>query len=102
MSFSTRLRPSSTAVSISPKASAPMMKENAARGIDRFTANPAAKGAFGQRVSSVRIVISDKPYIKVDNRVLIVTFNPHTGYFGRASSNAISFALGKLFGVPSN
>ncbi len=75
--------------------------ENAARGIDRFTANPAAKGTFGQRISSVRIVISDKPYIKIDNRVLIVTFNPRTGYFGRASSNAISFALGKLFGVPS-
>ena len=76
--------------------------ENAARGIDRFTANPAAKGVFGQRVSSVRIVVSDKPYIRIDNRVLTVTFNPHTGYFGRASSNAISFALGKMFGVPSN
>jgi hypothetical protein len=76
--------------------------ENAARGIDRFTANPAAKGVFGQRVAAVRIVVSDKPYIKIDNRVLIVTFNPRTGYFGRASSNAISFALGKLFGVPSN
>jgi len=34
--------------------------------------------------------------------VLIVTFNPHTGYFGRASSHAISFALGKVFGIPSN
>ncbi len=76
--------------------------ENAARGIDRFTANPAARGSFGQRVSSVRIAIADKPYIKIDNRVLIVTFNPHTGYFGRASSNAISFALGKLFGIPQN
>jgi hypothetical protein len=76
--------------------------ENAARGIDRFTSNPAARGIFGQRISSVRIAVSDRPYIKVDNRVLIVTFNPRTGYFGRASSNAISTALGKLFGVPSN
>ena len=70
--------------------------ENAARGIDRFTANPAARAAFGQRISS------DKPYIKLAERVLIVTFNPRTGYFGRASSHAISFALGKVFGIPSN
>ena len=76
--------------------------ENAARGIDRFTANPAAKTVFGQRISSVRIVVSDKPYIKLDNRVLIVTFNPHTGYFGRASSIAIAFALGKMFGMAAN
>ena len=76
--------------------------ENAARGIDRFTANPAARNAFGQRVTAVRLQISDKPYIKITDRVLIVTFNPRTGYFGRASSRAISFALGKLFAIPSN
>ncbi len=76
--------------------------ENAARGIDRFTTNPAARNAFGQRVSAVRLQISDKPYIKISDRVLIVTFNPRTGYFGRASSRAISFALGKMFGIPSN
>lgn len=75
--------------------------ENAARGIDRFTANPAARGTFGGRISSVRISVAEKPYIKIDNRVLIVTFNPRTGYFGRASSNAISFALGKVFNIPS-
>lgn len=76
--------------------------ENAARGIDRFTANPAARNAFGQRVTAVRLQISDRPYIKIADRVLIVTFNPRTGYFGRASSRAISFALGKMFGIPSN
>jgi len=76
--------------------------ENAARGIDRFTANPAARNAFGGRVTSVRLSISDKPYIKISDHVLIVTFNPRTGYFGRASSRAISFALGKLFGIASN
>lgn len=75
--------------------------ENAARGIDRFTANPAARNVFAQRISSVRIAVADKPYIKITDRVLIVTFNPRTGFFGRASSNAISFALGKVFGVPS-
>jgi len=74
--------------------------ENAARGIDRFTANPAARAAFGQRVNAVRLQTSVKPYIKIADKVLIVTFNPHTGYFGRASSRAIAFALGKLFGIP--
>jgi hypothetical protein len=76
--------------------------ENAARGIDRFTGNPAARNAFGQRISTVRIAIADKPYIKIADRVLVVTFNPRTGYFGRASSRAISFALGKMFAIPSN
>jgi len=76
--------------------------ENAARGIDRFTTNPTARATFAQRISSVRIAVADKPYIKIDNRVLIVSFNPRTGYFGRASSNAISSALGKVFGVASN
>lgn len=76
--------------------------ENAARGIDRFTANPAARNAFGQRLNAVRLATSDRPYIKITDRVLIVTFNPRTGFFGRASSRAISTALGKMFGIPSN
>ena len=76
--------------------------ENAARGIDRFTANPNARNMFGQRVATVRLAITDKPYIKITDRVLIVTFNPRTGFFGRASSRAISTALGKMFGIPSN
>ena len=74
--------------------------ENAARGIDRFTANAAARAAFGQRVNAVRLQTSAKPYIKITNKTLIVTFNPATGYFGRASSRAIAFALGKMMGVP--
>lgn len=76
--------------------------ENAARGIDRFTGSPAARNAFSQRINSVKILVADKPYIKITDRTLIVTFNPHTGFFGRASSKAISFALGKVFHLPSN
>jgi hypothetical protein len=76
--------------------------ENAARGIERFTANPAARNAFSQRIASVRIAVADKPYIKITDKILIVSFNPRTGYFGRASSKAISSALGKVFGIPSN
>ena len=75
--------------------------ENAARGIDRFAANPAAHNIFSQRVTAVAMQTSDKPIIKMQGKTLIVTFNPHRGYEGRASSRAISYALGKLFAVPT-
>ena len=75
--------------------------ENAARGIDRFTANQAARGAFTQRVSAVHMQTSEKPIIQMSGKTLIVTFNPRQGYMGRASSRAIAFALGKLFSVPT-
>jgi hypothetical protein len=76
--------------------------ENAARGIDRFTANQAARGVFTQKVSAVRIMqTTDKPKIWVTDKTLVVTFNPHQGYIGRASSRAIAFALGKWFSVPT-
>ena len=74
--------------------------ENAARGIDRFTANPAARAAFTQRVNAVQLVASSKPMIQMSGKTLIVTFTPNRGYFGRASSRAIAYALGKLMGVP--
>jgi hypothetical protein len=74
--------------------------ENAARGIDRFTANAAARTAFAQKVTAVRMETSNKPLIKLSDKVLIVTFNPRRSYFGRASSRAISFALGKMFAIP--
>ncbi|MDE2184918.1 MAG: DUF4908 domain-containing protein [Alphaproteobacteria bacterium] len=91
---------SGVAVDSSLRALAFDAMENAARGIDRFTANPAARTAFSQRVVAVRLQTSAKPYIKITDKVLIVTFNPRDGYFGRASSRAIAFALGKLFGIP--
>lgn len=74
--------------------------ENAARGIDRFTANPAGHNAFAQRVTAVRFLTGDKPLIRLEGKLLTVTFNPQHGYQGRASSRAIAFALGKLFAVP--
>ena len=74
--------------------------ENAARGIDRFTANQAARGNFTQKVTAVQIQTSEKPIIRMSGKTLIVTFNPRQGYMGRASSRAIAFALGKVFAVP--
>ena len=74
--------------------------ENAARGIDRFTADAAARAVFQQKLNAISIQTSDKPVIRVVGKTLIVTYNPHQGYVGRASSRAISYAMGKMFGVP--
>ena len=43
---------------------------------------------------------NDKPTIKIAGKTLIVPYNPHQSYAGRASSRAISYAMGKMFGVP--
>lgn len=74
--------------------------ENTARGIDRFTANPAARAAFQQRVAAVFMQESDRPLIRMAGKTLIVTYNPRQNYAGRASSRAISYAMGKMFNVP--
>lgn len=74
--------------------------ENTAHGIDRFTANPAARAIFQQRVSAVFLQESDRPVIRMAGKTLIVTYNPRQNYAGRASSRAISYAMGKMFGVP--
>lgn len=75
--------------------------ENAARGIERFTANPAARAAFSQKVTAVRMQTSAKPLIQMNGKTLTVTFNPQQGFMGRASSRGIAFALGKMFSVPT-
>ncbi len=74
--------------------------ENTARAIDRFTANPAARSVFQQRVSAISMQESDRPIIRIMGKTLIVTYNPRQNYAGRASSRAISYAMGKMFGVP--
>ncbi|MGB8603266.1 MAG: DUF4908 domain-containing protein [Rhizomicrobium sp.] len=74
--------------------------ENTARGIIRLAANPAARAAFAQRVSAVRLQPSHKPTIQLSGRTLIVTFNPQQAFMGRASSRAIAFAMGKLLQAP--
>lgn len=71
---------------------------NTARGIARFAATGARRDAFAQRVSVVRFQTANKPLIQLNGRTLVVTYNPIQGYMGRASSRAISFALGKMFG----
>ena len=73
--------------------------ENAARGIERFTAAGPARDALSKRVDTVSITPAAKPTVNVAGKTLLVTFNPGSGYVGRASSRAIARGLSKLFAV---
>jgi hypothetical protein len=73
--------------------------QNAARGIDRFTANGAARAALAARIDTVHIVTGGRPTIELRAKILNVTFNPAQGFAGRASSRGIARALGQLLSV---
>jgi Domain of unknown function (DUF4908) len=70
--------------------------ENAARGIERFTAKPAARQVLAQHADAVLVTAAAKPTLALKGKTLIVTFNPSAGYVGRASSRAIARALAKV------
>lgn len=70
--------------------------ENAARGIERFTAAAAARDAFAKRIATVSMQSASRPTLALNGRTLVVTFNPGAGFAGRASSRAIARALGTL------
>ena len=69
---------------------------NAARGIDRFVASPAARDAVARRIDTVAVSPSARPTTSLNGHTLIVTFNSGRGYLGRASSLAIARTLGRL------
>lgn len=73
--------------------------ENAARGFDRFAKLPAGLSALKAHVSTVFMRTSGKPTIQLKGHELIVTYDPDTGYIGRASSRAIAHALHTLFHI---
>lgn len=73
--------------------------ENAARGIDRFSAVPAGHNAIEARVNTVFVATSGKPTLQLKGNSLTVTYDPGKGYAGRASSRAIAHALDTLFRV---
>ena len=73
---------------------------NSTMGIEHIVATPAGRAAFVRRFDSVRIVEGDKPTIAISGRTLLVSFVPSAGAAGRASSRAISLALGKMLALP--
>lgn len=73
--------------------------ENAARGIELFAAKPAARKAVAEHFKNVLIAVGRKPALDAKDKTLVATFNPDTGYRGRASSRAIARALERLLHV---
>jgi hypothetical protein len=75
--------------------------QNAARGIERFASNAAARAAVAAKMDSVYLTSGGRPTIALHGKTLMVTFVPAQGFAGRASSHGIARALGQLFGVPT-
>lgn len=73
--------------------------ENTARGIERFAAKPAARKAFAEHFNRVLIETGKKPLLSTSDKTLVASFNPDTGWRGRASSRAIARALERLLHV---
>src|SRR6185437_10058162 len=74
--------------------------QKAARGLDRFAANAAARAVIAARMDTVHMVIGGRPTLTLHGRTLLVNFAPLHGYEGRASSHAIARALGEMFSIP--
>jgi len=71
--------------------------ENAVRGLDRYSTAPAGRETLARRLDNVLVEpVLGKPVLRLNGRLLIVTFNPAQGYLGRASSRAIARALNAL------
>ena len=91
-----------TAIADSPTARALALDamENAARGLDRFSASVAARETLSRRVNKVMLSIAMHPAVMMSGKTLVVTFDPARGYAGRASSRAIARSLRTLLAVP--
>ena len=74
--------------------------ENIARGIERLGRSLHSRQTLSHRISEVLIARGGTPAVKLSGRILLITFNPDTGYEGRASSRAIASALATLLGMP--
>lgn len=75
--------------------------QNAARGIDRFAASNAARGALRAKIDTVHLTTGGRATISLIGKTLQVTFVPAQGFAGRASSHGIARALGILFAIPT-
>jgi hypothetical protein len=74
--------------------------ENVARGIERLGRSVRWRQELSRRISDVLLARGPTPAVKLTGKTLLMTFNPDTGYDGRASSRAIASALGTLLAAP--
>ena len=70
--------------------------ENAARGIERYAHDSGSRKELTSHVRTVTLATGRKPTLTLQDRTLIVTFNPERGYSGCASSRAIARQLADL------
>src|SRR5579871_1684522 len=68
--------------------------ENIVRGVERLGRSVRSRQALSRKISSVMLTRGSTPAVKLSGKTLLITFNPDTGYQGRASSRAIASALG--------
>jgi hypothetical protein len=74
--------------------------ENAAQGLDRFVQEEHARKLVASHVRRVTLATGTKPGLRLQDRTLIVTFNPEQGYSGCASSRAIVHELAGVLSEP--
>jgi Domain of unknown function (DUF4908) len=70
--------------------------ENAARGIERFVHDRGTRKLLMSRVRTVAFATGGHASLTLEDKTLIVTFNPERGYLGRASSREIAGELSTL------
>lgn len=71
--------------------------ENAARGIERYARDSRSRKELTSHVRTVTLATGRKPTLTLQDKTLIVTFNPEQPYSGSASSRAIARALPIVF-----
>lgn len=76
--------------------------ENTAHGIDRFADSAAGRQALAHLRDAELLTTTGRPTLHASGKQLIVTYNPNSGYAGRASSRAIVRTLDTLFHVKPN
>ncbi len=81
------------------RATASTALENASRGLEQFVANKDGRALVAKRIRRITLATGRRPLLQLQNRTLIVTFNPEEGYAGCASSRAITRELWPLLTV---
>jgi len=71
--------------------------ENAARGIERYAHDGPSRKELLAHVRTVTLATARRPTLTLQDKTLIVTFNPERLYSGSASSRAIARALPIVF-----
>lgn len=75
------------------RATASEALENAAAGLEKTIASREGRRSVAKRIDKVTLATARRPGLRLEDKTLIVTFNPERGYAGCASSRAVERAL---------